>query len=253
MENICFNNSHGQKIRGILSGMNPNTVVLICHGLGSSKDHEPYTIFAKNIDMLGVSTFRIDLLGHGKSDGEYNDLTLTEAIDDILMAKKELHNRGFKDVGFIGSSFGAVGGIMAAALTQFKFIILISPPTYYDVSEMVSSGIYILWELRKFRKKNSKKKNQDVKIKKKPGIRIKFFRDYGSHDSYAAAEKIDVPVLIIHGDNDKIVPLEKSRILRKKIKGSKIKIFKGADHHYSTPRAKKRLIKEVIKFVEENK
>jgi pimeloyl-ACP methyl ester carboxylesterase len=245
MEKICFNNSHGQKIRGILSGTNPDTVVLICHGLGGSKDVDKYVMFAARIDALGLSTFRIDLLGHGESDGEYDDLTLTEAIDDIIRAKKELHDRGYKNVGFIGHSFGGVGGIMAASREQFKFLILISPPTYYDISEMVSSGIYLLRRLRKH--------NKTVKNKKKAHLHIKFFKDYGSHDSYAAAEKINAPTLIIHGDEDKIVPIVKSRELRKHIKGSKIKIFKGACHNYKKPQAQRQLIKEVTKFVEENK
>ncbi|HIH31920.1 TPA: prolyl oligopeptidase family serine peptidase [Candidatus Woesearchaeota archaeon] len=103
----------------------------------------------------------------------------------------------------------------------------------------------MLWELRKHNKK--------VTDKKKAGIKIEFFKDYGSHDSYATAEKINCPVLIIHGDQDKIVPLSKSRELRKKIVGSRIKIFKGADHHYSNPLAMKRLIEEVAKFVGEKK
>lgn len=243
MEKIFFKNSKGQKISGMLSGKNLKIAVLITHGLGSHKDDDPYKAFANSIEELGLTTFRIDLCGHGESDGEYNELTLTEAIDDILKAVEELHNMGYSDIGFIGSSFGAVGGIMAAPKTQFKFMILISPPTYYDISEMITSGIYVLWELRKFRKKEIKKK--------KPGIKIDFFKDYGSHDSYAAAEKIKTPVLIIHGDDDNIVPLAKSRELRKRIEGSKIKIFKGADHHYSNPAAKARLIEEVVTFVKE--
>jgi hypothetical protein len=245
MKKIFFKNSNGKNICGNFTDNNSETAVIICHGLGSHKDDTPYDSLQEKINKMGLAVLSIDLLGHGDSDGEYDDLTLTETIDDIICAKKELHKRGYKNIGFIGKSFGGVGGIMAAADEQFKFLVLISPPTYYDISEMVSSGIYVLWELRKH--------NNAVKNKKKASIRIAFFKDYGSHDSYAAAEKINAPALIIHGDADKIVPLDKSRVLRKKIKGSKIKIFKGADHDYSHPLAKKKLIEEVMKFVEEKK
>jgi len=243
MPKIIFKDSKGRNICGNLINNNSDTAVLICHGLGSHKNHVPHDIFQKRISELGLAVLNIDLLGHGESDGEYDDLTLTETIDDIICAKNELHNSGYKDVGFIGHSFGGVGGIMAAETEQFKFLVLISPPTYYDISEIVSSGIYVLKELRDHNKK--------IKDKKKASINVKFFRDYGSHDSYAAAEKINAPVLIIHGDNDDIVPLEKSKVLRKKIKGSKIKIFKGADHHYTHPVVQKKLVEEVMKFVEE--
>ncbi|MGV8150580.1 MAG: alpha/beta hydrolase family protein [Candidatus Woesearchaeota archaeon] len=241
MEKIFFKDSSGRSICGKLSNNDSDTAVLICHGLGGHKDSSPYDKFQKRIHSLGHGVLSIDLLGHGESDGGYNDLTLTEAIDDIICAKRELHKRGYDNVGFIGFSFGGVGGIMVAATEQFHFLILISPPTYYDISEMVSSGIYVLWELRKHNKK--------VKDKPKASIKIGFFKDYGSHDSYAAADKINSPTLIIHGDSDRIVPLNKSRELRKHIKGSKMKIFKGADHHYSHPAAEKKLIEETMKFI----
>jgi pimeloyl-ACP methyl ester carboxylesterase len=244
MPKIFFRDSKGRNICGNLTDNNSDTAVLMCHGLGSHKNRAPFNIFQEEVNKLGLGVLSIDLLGHGESDGEYDDLILAEAIDDITRAKKELHNRGYMNVGFIGHSFGGVGGIMVAATEQFKFLVLISPPTYYDISEMVSSGIYLLRELHNH--------NKSLKDRKKARIHIRFFKDYGSHDSYAAAEKIDAPTLIIHGDNDKIVPLEKSRELRKHIGGSKIKIFKGAGHHYRRPEAKQKLIEEVTKFVEEN-
>jgi pimeloyl-[acyl-carrier protein] methyl ester esterase len=42
--------------------------------------------------------------------------------------------------------------------------------------------------------------------------------------------KIDIPTMIMTGNLDKLVPIEASEYLNKKIKLSKIKIFKGATH-----------------------
>ena len=244
MVKVCFNNSKNEKICGILSGPKADSVVMICHGLGSNKNSAPYPVLENKINKLGIASFRIDLYGHGESDGNYEDLTLTEAIDDITKAKENMMKRGYKDVGFIGSSFGAVGGIMAASKTDFDFLILINPPTYYDYSEMVKSGLHVLRELWKFRRKK-----QD---NKKAGLTIKFFKDYGSHDSYDAATKINSPVLIIQGDADKIVPPEKTKLLHKKMKNSQLKIFKNVDHHFTHPLAQIKLVHEIMKFVEDN-
>jgi uncharacterized protein len=245
MDKINFKNSRGEKISGICSCPGSDSVVIICHGLGTSKNSSPYPVLEHKINKLGMATFRFDLYGHGDSSGNYEDLTLTEAIDDIVKAKEEMLKKGYTHVGFIGSSFGAVGGIMAASQTDFDFLVLISPPTYYDISEMFKSSIHVLRELWRFR---NKKKDD-----KKAGITLKFFRDYGSHDSYDAAKKIKAPVLVIQGSDDKIVPPEKTRLLHKKIKNSRLKIFKGADHHYTHPLAQIRLVNEIMKFVEENK
>jgi non-heme chloroperoxidase len=44
-------------------------------------------------------------------------------------------------------------------------------------------------------------------------------------------KKIDVPTLIIHGDDDQIVPIQASALLSSKlVKGSTLKIYKGAPH-----------------------
>jgi len=244
MKYIYFKNSNGQKLCGIISNPKSNsikesdTVIIMCHGLGSNKDDTSYITLQDKINASGITTFRMDLLGHGESDGEFDDLTLTETIDDILCAKHELERIGYKNIGFIGTSFGGVGGIMVASLEQFKFLVLISPPTHYDISEMVKSSIYILRELIKVNK---------VTEKKKAHPNMKFFRDYGSHDSYDAAKKITAPVLIIHGNKDNIVPLAKSRKLQKMIKGSKLKVVRDADHNYTTAQGK--LVKEVMIFV----
>lgn len=245
MEKIFFKNSNGRMICGNLTDNGSDTAVLICHGLGGHKDATPFDKFQKAISESGLSVLSIDLLGHGESEGEYNDLTLSEAMDDLSSAKKELNRRGYGNVGLVGFSFGGVAGIMIAPVEKFKFLLLISPPTYYDISEMVSSGIYVLRELRKHNTHNADRS--------KATINIRFFKDYGSHDSYAAARKIDAPVLIIQGDSDKIVPLEKSKELKKNIKGSKMKIFKGADHQYSSNAAENKLLEEGMKFIEENR
>lgn len=240
MSKIFFKNSKGKTLSGIYYENNSDTAVLVCHGLGSHKGHPMHVVLQEQIFAAGFSVLGIDLTGHGESEGEYNDLTLTQTIDDILSAKKELLKLGYKNVGFVGHSFGGVGGIMVAPEANFKFMVLISPPTHYDISEMISSGIYVLWELRLHNKESENKKAK---------IKIKFFRDYGSHDSYVAAEKIKIPVLIIHGDDDKIVPLDKSKELHKRIKNSEMIIFKGCDHHFKRPGMRDKLLNEVVKFV----
>jgi esterase/lipase len=95
--------------------------ILMCHGLGSNKDNTSYLTLQTKLNASKITTFRIDLLGHGESDGEFDDLTLTETIDDILCAKQELERRGYTKIGFIGSSFGGVGGIIAASIEPLIF------------------------------------------------------------------------------------------------------------------------------------
>ena len=48
-------------------------------------------------------------------------------------------------------------------------------------------------------------------------------------------KKFDVPTLILHGDDDQIVPIQASALLSSKlIKGAKLKIYPGAPHGMCT-------------------
>lgn len=53
--------------------------------------------------------------------------------------------------------------------------------------------------------------------------------------AYDDLNKFDVPALIIHGDDDQIVPIENSEKLQAKlIKNAKLKVYKGAPHGLCT-------------------
>ena len=62
-------------------------------------------------------------------------------------------------------------------------------------------------------------------------------------------KKIDVPTLIMHGDDDQIVPIGASALLSSKIiKGSTLKIYKGAPHGMCTT-LKDRISEDLLTFI----
>jgi non-heme chloroperoxidase len=63
-------------------------------------------------------------------------------------------------------------------------------------------------------------------------------------------KKIDVPTLIVHGDDDQIVPIVASALLSSKIvKDATLKIYKGAPHGLATTMADK-LNAELLEFIQ---
>jgi non-heme chloroperoxidase len=54
---------------------------------------------------------------------------------------------------------------------------------------------------------------------------------FSETDFTADLKKIDVPTLILHGDDDQIVPIGDTALLAAKlIKGAKLKVYPGASH-----------------------
>jgi len=66
-------------------------------------------------------------------------------------------------------------------------------------------------------------------------------------------KKFDVPTLILHGDDDQIVPIGASALLSSKIvKGAKLVIYKGAPHGMCST-LKDRVNEELLTFIGERK
>jgi non-heme chloroperoxidase len=62
-------------------------------------------------------------------------------------------------------------------------------------------------------------------------------------------KKIDVPTLVLHGDDDQIVPIRNSALLSTDlIKGSTLKVFEGASHGLCTT-MKDRVSEELLAFL----
>ena len=66
-------------------------------------------------------------------------------------------------------------------------------------------------------------------------------------------KKFDVPTLILHGDDDQIVPIGASALLSSKIvKGAKLVVYKGAPHGMCST-LKDRVNEELLAFIGERK
>jgi non-heme chloroperoxidase len=62
-------------------------------------------------------------------------------------------------------------------------------------------------------------------------------------------KKIDVPTLILHGDDDQIVPIGASALLSSKIvKGAKLKVYPGAPHGLCTT-LKDEVNRDLLEFI----
>jgi len=72
---------------------------------------------------------------------------------------------------------------------------------------------------------------------------------FSETDQYEDLKKIDVPTLILHGDDDQIVPMGNSAMLTSKlIKGAKLIVYKGAPHGMCTTE-KDRVNADLLAFI----
>jgi len=249
-EKLSFQNSKGDNLVGVLS--NPSEgkeklIVVLCHGFDASKESQTYLRLEKTLNEKGISTFRFDFFGHGESDGKFEDITISEAVDDALQAINFLKEKGFSKIALFGSSFGGMAALLAASKEKGLFALILKSP----VSDYLGK---IAAEEDKVSVEQWKKDGFIWHETKKGKLRLNysFFEDAQEVSGFEAANQINVPTLIVHGNQDKVVPVEQSRKTASLIPNCKLEIIEGADHKYSKPVDFERMLELVSEFVEGN-
>ncbi len=209
----------------ILSNVNKDKVVICCHGLGSGKSSKTYVRLEDEFKKRNISTLRFDFYGHGESEGNFEKLTLGKAVNNVLDAIKLVKSKGFKEIGLIGASFGGMVALITATKTKEINILALKAPVSNYLAKLVQSKNIKDWKetgIITYYHSDGK----DFKLK------YDFFKDAEKYDNIDFS-KIAIPTLIVHGDNDKDVPLEQSKTVSKVIPNCKLKIIKWADHRFS--------------------
>jgi len=247
-EKIFFQSQKGYRLCGILSdpsGNKKNPIILLCHGFSTSKNGRTYLRLEKMLNEKNLATLRFDFFGHGESEGKFEDITVSEAVDDVLCAIKYLKNFGYGKIGLFGSSFGGIASILAAGQSEKLYVLALKSPVsdYLALLSARDSGRELkVWKEKGF---------MNVTGADGQSLRLNyiFFEDAEKIDGYAAAKNIKVPTQIVHGDRDETVPLEQSVKAAQLIPGCRLKIIKGADHIYSNPRHFEQLLQLVSRFL----
>ena len=249
-EKIFFKNNNGNNLCGILS--NPtlkeeNPIIILCHGFATSKDSSSNLMMEKILNEKGFSTFRFDFFGHGESEGDLADITLSQAVDDIISAIEFLKSSDYKKIGLVGSSFGGMAGILAVSESKDIYILALKSPVSDLYELLIQNGENFIkdWKEKGFINYQSGD-SENFKLK------YSFFEDVKKFNAYKVAQKIKIPTLIVHGDNDESVPIQQSKKLVSLIKNCELRIIEGADHRYSRPEDFIKMLFFISKFIIEN-
>ncbi len=244
-EKITFQNSKGDKLVGILSDSGSKTILIMCHGFSSSKESRTYVNLEKILNKENIATFRFDFYGHGESDGKFEDITISEAVDDILNAIALMKKKGFQKIGLEGTSFGGIAAILAASKSKNLFVLALKSPLS-DVKDKMAEDVMDN-DMKKWKKTGFSM----YKSSKHGSLRLNYsyIEDGFKQDAYKAAKKITVPTLIVHGDKDDCVPFSQSEKLAKSISNSKLVVISGAGHDYKKKKDYERSLKEIVDFI----
>ena len=237
-QSLNFRDPQGHSVSAVLVTPEKGTdrLVLLCHGFLSNKNSTTNRTLTTRLVDEGIATFRFDFFGQGGSEGPFERITLTAAVQQTLTALELVRTKGYTRIGLVGSSFGGLAAILAASRSASSghdlSVVALKCPVP-DFPEMLR---------REFGEAGMERWKKDHEIPDVTGgstpvrLRFAFYEDCLAYDAYKAAEQIQAPVLIVQGDRDEYVPLDQSRRLYDALKGRKrLDVLPGADHSFTKP------------------
>lgn len=253
-------------------------VVTFSHGWPLSSDSwESQMIFLAD---RGYRVVAHDRRGHGRSSQPWEGNNMDHYADDLAAVIEALDLR---DVTLVGFSMGGgevaryigrhgTGRVKKAVLVgAVTPLMLKTPDNPAGISVEVFDGFRkSLIENRSqlyldiasgpffgFNRPGAKVSQGTIESFWRQGMQSGHKNTFDSIKAFSATDfrpdlkKFDVPTLIVHGDDDQVVPIDiTARVAHKMIKGSKLVVYKGGSHGI-TDTHKDQLNTDLLKFLRE--
>lgn len=227
-------------------GRSTRPVVILCHG--AYEDRENWYDYANRLAEQGYSTLALDFIGHGASSGQRGLVDLRLWAYNLRDAMNALAADGpYRRFALVGWGSGGSAALLAAAhdrrltcLAVLAAPVQVIPPLNERLVFSLASGASRVWSvikkkpltlsrLESYQKACFAVNEQvDAAYKANPHLQeiLRAVPIPGSLDSVwvditKAVVKITVPVLILHGTQDKILSVKQSEKLYKLLPGIK--------------------------------
>jgi fermentation-respiration switch protein FrsA (DUF1100 family) len=246
IERVTLTSRRGVRLAGLLqtpSGAGDLArapVVVLCHGMESTKEGTKHRALAGRLDALGYASLRFDFSYVGESEGRFEDLTIGGEVDDLAGACAFLRTRGAAARAVIGSSLGGTVALLYAAsdpeVCALVTIAAVSRPL--GIVERLGPDVVAAWRRTGYREEATGRLKRD------------FLDDLPRHDVLASAHVLRAATLVTHGEADDVVPVADAYALHAALPAPKaLAITPGCDHRYSNPSHLAALLDRTIAWI----
>jgi pimeloyl-ACP methyl ester carboxylesterase len=212
-----------------------NKAIIFIHGSGGNS--RIWKNQLANLD-LDYNIIAIDLPSHDQSDN-FSELSLELYIDVV---KSMINNLKLKEVVLAGHSLG--GAVIQSYYLNYsdgvKALLLIGTGARLRVSPIILNSLQTNFQeflkglpIGAFYRRTSKEIVDEYIAETSKIAPEVIYRDFEICDEFDMMDKlslIDVPCLIICGNDDKLTPVKYSQYYHKNLKDSKLSIIKNAGH-----------------------
>jgi len=195
-------------------------IVVIGHGVTGNKDRPFVVALADGLAHAGITALRFSFAGNGDSEGDFRECTVSKEVNDLGAVLDHLANF---EVCYVGHSMGgAVGVLRASQDPRIRWLVSLAGMVHTKAfadrefgSVLPDSGF--MWEDPACPLSGAYMNDMAVigtVVDKAPSIRV--------------------PWLIVHGDEDDVVPVQDSLdIMQNAGENAVFREIKGANHVFS--------------------
>ena len=240
---IKIKNSYNENLYGILEkNSRSNEIIIICHGSRGNKEAGLQKYLSTEL-LKKYNTFRFDFAGNGESEGKLEESTYIKEIKDLRKIVQFLSKK-YNIKTIIGYSKSSTQ-ILLDEKYLGKFtdrLIAIAP----RIDLLKSREIILSKKYKKEIKKYGYYKypsNIEQKITKKFLDEIKKINNITKH-----YEGI-LNTLILHGENDTIIPIKETKKFSKRFKNIKFIKINNTDHLFMEEMSKQKILNMIERFL----
>jgi len=227
---IRFANHSKEKLAGTLhvpAESSPYGIIL-GHCFTCSRNTSILRSICQSLEDQGFMVLRFDFSGNGQSEGSFSDSTISKQIVEMSSAADFLAAKGISWIGLAGHSMGGTVALLAAAqIDTVKALCTLAakasvPATAHFLSDRQRQ------ELEATGRVYFKSRNRTLELT------FDFFQDASQYDLSDTLASLSQPLLVVHGDQDDIVPVEDAyRLHQFRPAHTELAVARGADHMFS--------------------
>ena len=204
-------------------------LVLVIHGLTGHMEETHIKGAAETFRSLGMAALRVEMYGHGNSEGRFEDHNLFKWLNNVMAVMRYARSLDFvTDMYVCGHSQGGLTAILAAGMYPdvFKAAVILSPASMLPEKAREGQLFRVSFDPCSI--------PDEAYVSDTEKVTGDYIRAAQLIDADDAVKRYKKPVLIVHGDEDEAIPVEYSIKLRDKYEHAKLVVIKGDDHCYNS-------------------
>jgi putative redox protein len=230
---LTFPGASGQELSGRLD-LPPDGettgCALLAHCFTCSKNVSAVVNLSRALTREGLAVLRFDFTGLGESEGDFTETTFSSTVGDLVAAASFLESRGMAPQLLAGHSLGGTAAIVAAGrIPSLRAVAtLCAPADPWHVEGLLGEPAARIRAEGK----------ATVQLGGRPfTIGRELLEDLRRHNLSAALHALELPLLVMHSPEDRVVDISHATRLFKGARGSRSFVaLDGADHLLSDRR-----------------